>query len=325
MDSVPAAAEYTMPSDSDLPRISVLIPWISGRGKALRTVESWTRSQTCPPKASEIILATVGSAREVRSTLHGLVDNYEIRILERAGRSYPEQINACARHARAPWILITELHVEARPDCLLRILAWIQDQSEGLAGAPIEIFSKHQTLAGRMESALYQAASHGWHDPTHWHGVRVRGTALRRRFFLDRGGFNPQYELACDIAFGLEALKDGHRFGRVTPICADHWENTTLRGVFGDAYTYSRGEAAFRLYGPPGLTEEYLGVSEVFQKGLTQTQSWRRVQLRLGSIFLWKTARFLLARSPEERLGQFRAAFVCVMELGRCSTLSKGR
>ena len=178
-----------------------------------------------------------------------------------------------------------------------------------------------------MESALYQAASKGWDEPTHWHGVRLRGTVLRRCFFLQRGGFNPQYELACDVAFGLEAQKDGHRFGRITPLhpAADHWENTDLRGVFGDAYIYSRGEAAFRIFGPPGLAEKYLGVSEAFQEKLIRNRSWSAVRIKLISLFLWNFAGFLLTQSAKTRFDRFRAAFVCVMELGRYDTLKRVR
>lgn len=314
-----------MPSESNSPHISVLIPWISGRGNASRALESWTRSQTCSPRAFEIVIATAGNGREIHPTLNDLVDEFEVRILARAGRTYPDQVNACAKCAQGAWILITELHVEARPNCLSRVLAWIQHDSEGLAGAPIETSSKSRTLAGRMESALYQTASQGWNDPTHWHNVRVRGTVLRRRFFLKRGGFDPRYELACDIAFGLEALKDGHRFGRITPVCANHWENQNLRSVFSDAYTYSKGEAAFRLYGPPGLAEKYLAPSWVFQRKLTSNLKAGFIRLPLGLFFLWSIVRFVLTQSTEERLDHFRKAFYCIMELGRCATLSRAK
>src|SRR4029079_6241630 len=120
-----------------------------------------------------------------------------------------------ARKAEAPWILVTESHVEARPDCLARVLDWIREDSSGLMGAPIKAFSKFRTRMGRMESYLYRAASQGWDDSDHWHDVRVRGTVLRTRFFLEAGGFDTRYELACDVAFGLEAGKQGYKFGRI--------------------------------------------------------------------------------------------------------------
>lgn len=310
-----------VPGKSSTPELSVLIPWISGRGKAIRALESWTRAQTCPPEVYEVIIATSGDGSVIRSSLQGFEDDFSIRVLPESGRTYAEQINACARQALGDWVLVTELHVEARPDCLSRVLAWIQNDSEGFAGAPVETVSKFHGLAGSMESALYEAASRGWNHPEHWHNVRVRGTVIKRSFFLERGGFNPRYELACDIAFGLEASNDGYRFGRITPVCAEHWENINLRGVFGDAYNYSKGEAAFRLEGPSGLAERYLGPSLVFRKNPASRAGWRYVRLQLAVYFCWNMLRFFLARSMRIRVNRFRMAFFCVMELGRSATL----
>ena len=305
------------------PFISILIPWISGRGIAPRTIGSWTHSQISPRAASEVIVATPGDGREVFSTIGGLIDDFGIKVLTGAGASYPELINACAREAKAPWILVTELHVEARPDCIARVLDWIREDSIGLMGAPIKTFSKFRNRIGRMESSLYEAASQGWDDSSHWHNVRIRGTALRTRFFLETGGFDARYELACDIAFGLEAGRQGCKFGRIASAHADHWENPNLLGVFGDAYFYSRGEAAFRLHGTPGLAEKHLGRSDVFQSQLAQRGNISLLQLRLLSRIFFATARFYLARSNEQRIHHFRKAYVCVLELGRSSLLNQ--
>src|SRR4029079_18380475 len=100
-----------------IPVVSILIPWISGRGMARRAIESLTRSPVSPRSASEVIVATPGNGREVVSTIRRLIDDFGIKVLTRAGESHPELINACARKAEAPWILVTESHVEARPDC----------------------------------------------------------------------------------------------------------------------------------------------------------------------------------------------------------------
>jgi hypothetical protein len=134
-------------------------------------------------------------------------------------------LGTSARRSKAQWILITELHVEAQPFCVARVLDWIQDDSSGLMGAPITTFSKFRNRVGRMESLLFEAASRGWNDIDHWNNVRLRGTVLRTRSFLEAGGFDARYELACDIAFGLEAGKQGHKFGRIASAHAYHWED----------------------------------------------------------------------------------------------------
>ena len=223
-----------MPADME---ISVIIPLVETRGRALDSISSWAR-QTLAAERYEVLV--VGDGRDAvfrRRVEEKLGCNG--RFIESAGRHATSLHNVGARHARAPWLFVTESHCVSDPCCLERMLAFVGDHGLDRAfctsdGLPGNLFS-------RMEQRLFEAEVRK-RKAANANVVSVRGTAIRKTQFLEVGGFVERYGHFSALLLGDALQARGARMGFAEDALVFHENMDNASDLIDSLREYGRDE-----------------------------------------------------------------------------------
>src|SRR5262249_26338892 len=151
-----------------------------------KSLASWTAGQKLPPSEIELVVAAGRTSKESWDEIRQVLGDRD-RLIPVDSENEMELYDAAARSARGEWLLFTEPHVVAAPDCLTELLG--HARASGLDGCCVQTrprVERHWVAAAEQRMYLDDAAV--WLQDGDWRKFTKRGFLLRRSAYLAVGG-----------------------------------------------------------------------------------------------------------------------------------------
>ena len=311
----PAPAATGKPgTTSASPLVSVLIPEALDdvRGSA-EFVRSWCH-QTAEDGAHEVIVVM----KEGNPVLAGAVQEFlreQDRLLVGLYETSIACYNAGLTIASGRYVLLTENHTKAAPNCIEELLSYLEQSGNQAASLRSEF--RNFNYLDRHEENLYRDYhSEKWSREGEWDRVRLRGFAMERSIFDEIGGLAEDYGLFAEEFLSAELAKRGVGVGYADKASLAHVNVGSFSILRHDITDFVDGECAFRnrditaediaYFGEPDAWRDRAIHSPGFRRRLARScRKVLRSVLHLGTDKEEKLARFLLPRSASLTIAGF--------------------
>ena len=239
--------------------LSVVLTLLDHDGHAAECVESWARAQDLPRESYEVIAVASGGEREVERLIQPLLGDQD-RVLEFPASQELALHDHGARAARGRWLLFTEAHTVAEPDCLSSLLRYLSANESRYAGACIRSFSDgSDNPVARCEQRWYADGFSEWSLEGDWRKVTIRGFAIRRDVYLEVGGFEHRFGCFAETALAASLAERGQRLGCASDAAVKHYDATHLAPLLRYVREYREGELAYRTTKRPEYGDRWFG------------------------------------------------------------------
>jgi glycosyltransferase involved in cell wall biosynthesis len=196
----------------DVRGVSLVIPLQDEEASVIGLLQSVTAQSRSP---DEVIVVDAGSRDGTSALVAQHHASFAIR-LTRTDRVYPGSArNAGVLVARHEWIAFTDGGIRLEPTWLSRLMTRAETGAEVVFGTYAPVCD---TLWTQASAVAYTAV----HSDESGRGPSVASMLIRRRAFLDLGGF-PDYRAAEDLVFIERAMNSGLRIA-FAPDAIAHWQ-----------------------------------------------------------------------------------------------------
>jgi GT2 family glycosyltransferase len=289
------------------PELSVVLTLVDHEGHAAECVESWARTQDLARERYEVIAVASGREPEVEDLVQRLLGS-EDRLLRFPASQELALHDHGARAARGRWLLFTEAHTVAEPDCLSSLLKYLSVNESSYAGACIRSFGDgSDNRIARCEQRWYADGFREWSREGDWRKVTIRGFAIRRDAYLDVGGFEHGFGCFAETALAANLAERGYRLGCAADAAVKHYDATDIAPLLRYVREYREGEIAYRATRTPDFCDRYFGVWPPAEGPVGRFKAWAR----------YVRARARLARpfmQDDERYRRFRELWMAASD-----------
>ena len=236
------------------PQISVIIPLFDARIGEEDCVGSWVNQDDFAAEKYEILVISDGESPEMEERIRSV-----LRPGDRIERHEPQKVlglyHAGAQKAGADLLLFTELHCVARPGCLKAIADYFSTHE--MEGACLKSEPGCLTPFARAESIKFEEFFEEWSKPGDWRKVLVRGFAVKKRAYLDVGGFEPDTAYFGDFALSAAFDANSMRLGYIPNATVLHYYSNGFADFAPPVKTRTQEECEFRLSHDPDYCHKY--------------------------------------------------------------------
>jgi hypothetical protein len=219
------------------PLVSVVTTLAFPRRRPVDCLRSWTSGQRFDGEVELVVVSDARRPRLERRVQAALRPGD--RLVRLPGADEIAQYELGARVARGDWLLFTEPHVEALPDCLAELFDHVR--REDLAGACVRTLPQHDaSRVARMESRMYHQDPAGWTRDGDWRTFTKRGVLVAREAYLDAGGVDPARQRFAETALAQRLRELGHRVGYAPRAGIRHQNSTHLAELLAYVWEYRR-------------------------------------------------------------------------------------
>jgi hypothetical protein len=258
------------------PELSVVLTLFDHDGHAIEGVESWTHRQDLPRDRYEVIVVGSRHEPEVEGEVRPLL-SVKDSLVTLSSSTELELHDYGARAARGRWLLFTEGHTVAEPDCLSSLLDYLTERESDYAGAAIRSLPDGSSNPiSKCERRWYADGFDEWSREGDWRKVTVRGFAIRRDAYLDAGGFEHRFGCFAETALAATLAHRGDRLGYAPGAAVKHYDATELGPLLSYVREYRQGELAYRASHPPDYCERYFGVLPPAEDRAARVRLWLR-------------------------------------------------
>jgi hypothetical protein len=256
------------------PDVSVVIPLNDARGDATDHLRTWTHGQTHPRSRYEVVIVSDGEEPDVDREIAALLQPHD-RFEVAAGALLIELWNRAAELASSDWLLFTENHVHARPDCLEKALAGIEADPD-LEAASIEHGHITPAPIGELGARWFDEVYEEWFRPEQWMRLNLAGFVIRRDVHSAVGGHDHRYGLFAAPLLSARLDERGSRVGHLPDAEILHIQCDEIEEHHGHSADYVIGECEARTTLPPVFAEHYFGYRPlIWNRRAMETRSAR--------------------------------------------------
>lgn len=242
-----------MTRDANAPLVSIVMTLIFPRGRALESIVSWTTGQTQPCETLELIVAANGAFPRLEDEIQARLSPRD-RLVRLASNNEMELHDFAARESRGHWLLFTEPHVVAEPDCVAALLRYLRERR--LDGACLRgLPSKERNRVARIEARAYDEDAAILAREGDWRKFSKHGCVLRRTAYLAVGGLEHRYERYAETILAARLHQQGFRIGFASEAAVTHYNSTTFAELFAYVWEY-RTQACRFAEAHPGVLED---------------------------------------------------------------------
>src|SRR4051794_16356518 len=201
--------------------------------------------------------------------------------------------DAGAAAAAAPWLVLTENHCEADPNCLAAAAAAIEADPEGGAFT----FDHGHLCANevaRMSARWFREVYAEWDKKQGgWTRLNAVGCAIERKAYLDAGGMPTPYGLFSVVLLAARLYEQGRKVRHADGALVHHQHEERMRDHHLHSADHTRGEFDARADLDPAFSERYLGWEAAWARKLRYRPAVAR---RLAAALARETARASIRR-----------------------------
>jgi GT2 family glycosyltransferase len=303
---------------SNAPDLTVVLTLFDHEGHAAECVESWARAQDLPRERYELVAVTNGREPEVDQLVGELLTSRD-RLMKVPASQELELHDHGARAAAGRWLLFTEAHTVAEPDCLSSLLDHLSANEPVLAGACIRSYGGgSENQIARCEERWYADGFREWSRDGDWRKVTIRGFAILRDAYLDAGGFEHRFGCFAETALAANLAERGYRLGCAPEAAVKHYDQTRMAPLLRYVREYREGELAYRATRSAEFSERYFGV--------LPPRLDRRERLKAWLGYLRARARFHYPRlDDDERYARFLELWTKASDFEQQRALARNR
>jgi hypothetical protein len=236
---------------------SVIVTLPDHRGLALECVRSWVLDQGYPREAYELVVVGNGSEPAVEDGVRRLLGPRD-RLLVVPTDNELEMYHRAAEAAAGRWLLFTESHATAEPECLSELADHL-GRTGGDGAVLRSVGGLNRTTFACLEERMFREAFAAWSRPGDWRKVIMRGVVLRRDVYHAVGGFEYRYGRFAEFALAATLHARGAVLGYAAGAAVRHADSPGFRELFPPVADFTRGECAYRADHPPEYCERYFG------------------------------------------------------------------
>jgi len=252
-----------------------VIPLTDARGDAVDHLRTWTHGQTLVRDRYQVVVASDAEDPAVDRAVAALLQPHDA-LEEAPGAGLIELWNRAAAAAASRWLLFTENHCEAAPDCVERAIEGLNSAPD-LDAASLEHGHITPATVGELGARWFDQVYEEWFRPGEWRRLNLAGFVIRRATFQEAGGLDDRYGL---FAAPLLAARLDERAARVGHLARARILHVHVDGIdehHGHSADYAEGESRARASLPPAFAEHYFGHHHLLRnRRALQPQTARR-------------------------------------------------
>ncbi len=270
-------------------RICVISPVPDHRGHLLDCLDSWVHQKGIGADQYQIIFVADGKEPGLEEELRGRLRPQD-RLLQLASDNETKLYDLAIRETECEWVLLTEPHCIAEPFCLQQLLKYLDDT--GLDGACLRsIPGNDANRFARQEHRAYREGFQFWSLEGDWRKVILRGLAMRRKDYIEVGGFECEFGRFAEWALAAALHKHGTRLGYASGSAVIHYDNDNFGDLFPPVYDFARGECAYRDHHAQEYCDRYFGCPPEWQMRSGFDRKGAKDSFRLAWKYFWRKAR----------------------------------
>ena len=247
--------------------ITVIFPIIDVRAQPADHVRRWTHQQTLPRECYHLVAASNDTTDPQLQEVALLLGPNDELFHAPGAHGIVGLLNAGAKRARTPWLVIVEGHSRADPGCLAAVARWITDNPSAQVGNFTVGHREHYLLA-RLSKRWFDMIYATWRSPGEWPRIILSGFAIRTELFEALGGFETECDLFAPhlLAARLHAREIDIR--SIPGATVVHVDDETMRDHHVDTARFVRGEIEARSRMDPVFFERYFGPAPLWTNQL---------------------------------------------------------
>lgn len=261
------------------PDLSIVIPLTDARGDAAEHLRTWTHGQTCARSRYEVVIVSDGSEPEVDRDVSALLEPHD-RFEVAAGAGIIELWNRAVELANGDWLLFTENHVRAEPDCIEKALAGIR-ANPSLDAASIDHGHIAPEVTGELGARWFDDVYSEWFQPEQWRRLNLAGFVIRPDALRSAGGHDHRLGLFAAPLLSARLDAAGAEVGHLPEARILHIQCEEIEEHHEHSADYLTGESEARTSLPPEFAERYFGYRSLFwnRRGMGPKEARRRTLL----------------------------------------------
>ncbi len=245
-------------------QFSVVVPLEDTRGDPCEHLRSWTQ-QSFPRDAYQVVVACDGSDAAAERSVAALLEPHD-RLVRTENSHVVGLWRAAVAQASAPWLILTEAHCRADPECLRATAAAIADEP-ALQAAMFTHGHVTSATPAELTARWFRYCYAEW-ALSEWAHLNLVGAAVRRDVFEEIDAFQPRYGLFCAHLLSARLHQRGALVGEVADAVVDHIYHDTLREHHLHSADSARGECEVRLDLDEEFCDRYFGRLDVWSQRL---------------------------------------------------------
>jgi hypothetical protein len=270
--------DQQLSSQASRPRFSVVVPLIESRGLAERCIELWTRRQTLPREAYEVIAVGDRTAPRLENAVARLLTPSD-RLISLQGAPRTRLFDVGARAASGEFIFLTESHCLPEKDCLSRLEEFLRGQEYD--GCCCRSVGDARSWRDRLDQQMFEEGFDVFSQEGDWRKVNVHGFAVRRRLYEDAGGLDERYQGFAEMMLAANLRDRGVRLGFAAAAVVQHRYRSTYAQTRWLIDHFVEGESRYRAEnpGPDRVGYSFFSPSELTALPSANAGLWRALKI----------------------------------------------
>lgn len=277
-----------MPDSDPVPKFTVVYPEFDVRGHAADHLRAWTEDQTLERNRYRLVVVLSPDSDE-ESAIRRLLRPGD-KIIHEAADSDTAMWNAGANAVDTEWLVFTEGHSPAEPECLESLERWLESEPDAPVGN-FEIGHPEGYLMAKISDRWFEEQGDKW--GASWPRLHRAGFAIRRNLFETLGRYGPFGQFAPPL-LSAKLHSAGHAMELVPGARTIHMDDHDLYGHHFDTIDFVRGESTARESEEALFFENYFGHNDTSQNRLTNHPDFFREAFEAASRFIYQRRRIPL-------------------------------
>lgn len=306
---------------TDQALLTVVFPVFHLRAGLAECVRSWTKGQKIDRKRYRVIVAAPANTADLsEDDVKALLGEGDVFLRVAGGDVDTALWNAGAAQATTPWLVITEGHCSAQPDCLAVLERWIAANPDAHVGN-FDATHPGADIVGRLTERWFNEIHAEWQR--RWPRLRRAGFAIRADVFHAACSFEAEYREFAMPMLSARLNARGVEIADVPDAVVIHHDEHSMRERHDTIADYIRNEIQARGRNDPAFFERYFGFSPQWCNQVIEGGAGARRMARAlieaattsprRSRRLWRRFAALAVRSclgAERRIALRRAAMI---------------
>src|SRR5258708_835930 len=240
---------------------SIVIPLTEPRGQATANIRSWAMEQTLNRDQYELILVSNAPLGGSGPRLKALLSPQDSIVEEHSDNEFL-LYDLGARKAKGSILVFTEHHCIAATNCLEALTAYFATNPNG--AAILRNVGANNNFIAAMEDRLHREYFAKLLKNDFWKAVAVRGFAIKRKVYFDRGGLRYEFGRFGERVLAIELDRSGQQLGFATDAIITHYNTTSLHEIFIPQERVAYGELSYRTQVSSAISADYLEPNRVW-------------------------------------------------------------